>query len=361
MSKDWIDQAITRGLRSARRIASEVSDFPHVTEKGRWVCTADGVWTGGFWAGILWLAYEQQRTDDWLGLATSYTDRLLPRARDTHNHDLGFMFYPSAIKGWRLTGNEAYRAAALQAATALAAQYNDEAGFIPGWGFFGAENWSGSVLVDTLMNLPLLVWATQQGGEARLMQVVRGQVELTLKHHQRGDGSFYHVYKFDPKTGAPIAGDTYQGLAAETTWTRGQGWAIAGLAMLAAMTGQQTYLDASKRAAACFAARLGADHIPPWDFDATGADQPKDASAGVIVAYGLLRLHALTGDAQYLQSATHMLEALARTCGNDAGPGGLLLHATADLPHGLGIDQSTMYGDYYYLKALIALRDRYQS
>lgn len=361
MSKDWIDQAITLALGNAGRIASEVSDFPHVTEKGRWVCTSDGVWTGGFWAGILWLAYEQQRTEHWRGLASAYTDRLLPRAQDTHNHDLGFMFYPSAIKGWRLTGNEAYRTAARQAATALAAQYNDAAGFIPGWGFFGGVDWSGSVLVDTLMNLPLLVWGAQQGGQERLMQVVRGQAGITLKHHQRADGSFYHVFKFDPETGAPVGGDTYQGLGAETTWTRGQGWAISGLAMLAAMTGEKSYLDAARRTAASFAARLCADHIPPWDFDAPGADQPKDASAGAIVSYGLLRLHALTKDPQYLQDATRMLEALARHCGNSTGIGGLLLHATADLPHGLGIDQSTMYGDYYYLKALVTLRNVHTS
>lgn len=357
MSKDWIDQAIARALGCANRIASEVSDFPHVTEKTGWVCTPDGVWTGGFWAGILWLAYEQQRTDRWLKLATSHTDRLLARAQDTHNHDLGFMFYPSAVKGWRLTGNETYRDAARRAATALAAQYDDNAGFIPGWGFFGGADWKGSVLVDTLMNLPLLVWAAEQGGEDRLMQVVRGQADVTLKHHQRSDGSFYHVYKFNPETGAPIGGDTYQGLAAETTWTRGQGWAISGLAMLAAMTGEPSYLDAAKRTAARFVSRLSSDHIPLWDFDAVGADQPKDASAGAIVSYGLLRLYMLTNDEQYLQKASCMLEALASHCGNGSDVGGLLLHATADLPHGLGIDQSTMYGDYYYLKSLITLKN----
>ncbi len=356
LSKQWIDQAIVKAMRRTDGILAEVTDFPHVTEKKRWVCTPDGVWTGGFWAGILWLCYEQEKTAQRLQDATRFTDRLLPRAHDTHNHDLGFMFYPSAIKGWQLTGNEMYRQTARQAAVALAEQFNPEAGFIPGWGFFGGTDWSGSVLVDTLMNMPLLVWAGKQGGDESLMNVVRRQVDLTLKYHMRDDGSFYHVYKFDPKSGTPLHGDTYQGLGPETTWARGQGWAITSLAILAEMTGNQAYLAASQKVAAIFESNLPADRIPLWDFAAIGVDQPKDASASAIASYGFLKLGKVTGNPAYRQTAERLLKALADTCGNDSDAGGLLLHATADLPHGLGIDESTMYGDYYYLKSLICLR-----
>jgi unsaturated chondroitin disaccharide hydrolase len=352
----WIDQAIAQAMERADGILTEVDDFPHITERKRWVCTPDGVWTGGFWAGILWLCYEQQRTDERLQRAISFTDRLLVRANDTHNHDLGFMFYPSAIKAWQLTGEERYRNAARQAATALAAQFNADAGYIPGWGFFGGRDWSGSVLVDTLMNLPLLVWATRQGGDAHLMEVVRRQVSITLKHHMRADGSFYHVYKFDPKSGAPLGGDTYQGLGAESIWSRGQAWAITALAILSEMTEERSYLEAGEKVAARFDHLLPETHIPPWDFAAPGADQPRDSSAAAIASYGFLKLAKVTRDPQHQRTAEKILKSLVETCGNRTGSGGLLLHATADLPHGLGIDESTMYGDFYYLKSLVSLR-----
>ncbi len=122
------------------------------------------------------------------------------------------------------------------------------------------------------------------------------------------------------------------------------------------MTGGKSYLAASREVAAKFNADLPSDGIPRWDVKALGADQPKDASAGAIASYGFQKLHALTGETQYREIAERLLQALAENCGNDSDAGGLLLHATADLPHGLGIDESTMYGDYYYLKSLVFLK-----
>jgi unsaturated chondroitin disaccharide hydrolase len=353
---DWIDAAIDAAARRTHGILAEVSDFPHITHGGEWRCTPDGVWTGGFWAGILWLVAERSGDAGLRAAAGRFTDRLLPRASDTRNHDLGFMFYPSAITGWRLTGEERYRQAARDAAAALAGQFNPVAGFIPGWGFFGGQDWSGSVLVDTVMNLPLLVWAAGQGGDPGLLEVARAHAATTLAHHVRDDGSVFHVYRFDPATGAGLGGDTYQGLGPDSSWSRGQAWAITGFAILAGMTGDAAYRDASAAVARYFLDQLPEDGVPPWDFSAPGPDQPRDASAGAIAAYGFLRLYAITGDAGHLRTARRLLRALALTCGNDTDRGGLLLHATADLPHGLGIDGSTMYGDYYYLKALLALR-----
>jgi len=282
----------------------------------------------------------------------------LPRANDSQNHDLGFMFMPSAVQGWQLTGNAAYHAAAISAANALASQFNPRGGFIPGWGFFGSEDWSGSVLIDTLMNLPLLIWAAEQTAKPQLIKVVEAHTAKTLAHHIRDDGSVFHVFKFDPESGRPCHGDTYQGLSSDSSWSRGQSWAITGFAILAAMTGKRTYLAASERVAAYFLAQMPTDGVPPWDFTATGANVPKDSSAGAIASYGFQKLHKLTGARKYLDAATSLLKALTTTCQNTSETGGLLLHSTADLPHGLGVDQSTIYGDYYFLKSLMAHRRR---
>jgi unsaturated chondroitin disaccharide hydrolase len=355
--KKWIDEAIGKAVARARGVARETKDFPHITNNGDWQCTPDGVWTGGFWAGILWLAYERDRGEDLHRLAVDFTERLLPRSSDTLNHDLGFMFYPSAIKAWTLKGEERYRRAAVEAAVSLGRQFNATAGFIPGWGFFGKEDWSGSVLVDTLMNLPLLVWAVQQGADASLMDVVRAQVAKTLEHHLRSDGSVYHVYKFDPATGEGTGGDTYQGLGPESSWSRGQAWAITALAILAAMTGDCKFRETSERVAGYFLDQLPSDGVPPWDFMAQEPDEPKDSSAGAVASYGFLKLYGITQERRHLETATRLLHAMAMTCANASNSGGLLLHATADLPHGLGIDGTTIYGDYYYFKSLVALRE----
>jgi unsaturated chondroitin disaccharide hydrolase len=352
-NRDAIDDAIDLAIARTRSIDRSVEDFPHITEKRRWQTTADGVWTGGFWAGLLWLCHERDRDAHSLERAAHFTERLLPRAHDTTNHDLGFMFVPSAIKGWQLTGEPRYRAAALAAAQSLAAQYNKQAGYIPGWGFFGSEGWGGNVLIDTLMNLPLLLWAVRQGADQRLVDVVRGHTETTLAHLQRPDGSVYHMFRFDPLSGAPLGGATYQGYATESAWSRGQAWALTALALLGGQLDEPRYIAAGERVAAYFLAALGDAGVPLWDFRAPGTAEPLDASAGAIASYGLQRLHEATGKPAYLDAAGRLLAALTENCANRGAAGGLLLHATADLPHGHGIDESAMYGDYYYLKSLL--------
>ena len=351
---DWLTAAITGCIEKVKINSGKFGDFPHITENGKYVFTPDGVWTGGFWVGQLWLAYGQTQDPALREVAQRFTDRLLPRAGDERNHDLGFMFYPSAITGWRLTGNDVWRQAALQAADSLAAQFNRTGGFIPGWGFFGKEDWAGSVLIDTLMNLPLLVWAIQNGGDAALFEVVERHTQKTLANHLRADGSVYHLYHFT-LDGEPVRGDTWQGLAPDSAWSRGQGWAVTGLSMLAGETGNAEWLAAAGKVADFIIGHLPADRIPLWDYYDESVDAPKDASAGAISAYGLLRLYRLTGEERLRECAGTMLEALSRHCMLDDNEG-LLGHATADLPHGLGIDQATGYGDSYSLKALLELK-----
>ncbi|QKJ87527.1 glucuronyl hydrolase [Paramixta manurensis] len=349
----WLENAIAKCVKKTQQNARMFNDFPHVTEQGKYGFTPDGVWTGGFWAGVLWLSWHHSKDHALLERATHFTERLLPRANDIRNHDLGFMFYPAALTGWRLTGNETWKKAAITAAHSLGKQFNPQGGFIPGWGFFGGQEWSNSVLIDTLMNLPLLVWAVKQGADRTLLHVVHTHTEKALAHHLREDGSVYHVYHFDEQ-GKGLRGDTYQGMGAESRWARGQAWAVTGLAILAHQLNNDTYLAAAEKVAAFIINHLPADTLPQWDYDAD-AHSPKDASAGAISAYGLLRLYRLTGKKQYLMVAESLLKALSNHCilvDNE----GLLAHATADLPHGLGIDQATGYGDYYFLKALTELQ-----
>ena len=369
----WLEPALNRALDRLEETSQTLTDFPHVTEASEWVTYPDGVWTGGFYIGQLWLLYRIRRQEEVRRRAEQYLERYLPRRQEEQNHDLGMMFYPSAVMGWRLTGEERYRLAAIDAARALMAQAHPTAGFIPGWGFFGGDDWVGSSLVDTLMNLPLVVWAADQTNDDDLRQAAVKHADLSVANHLRDDGSAYHVFRFDPESGAPLGGATYQGKAPDSRWSRGLGWAIAGLSMLGAALPNPDYLRAASRAAAFYRANVPDDLVPYWDFDvdprrrpdasqgaalgaAPGAaqgDESRDSAAGAISCFGMLRLASATADAELRGYALDLLRSLSESYADAAPRHALLGHATADLPHGLGIDGATVYGDYYYMKALV--------
>lgn len=364
MPANWLEPALDRALDRLEESYKALADFPHVTEAGEWVTYPDGVWTGGFYIGQLWLLYRVRRQEEVRRRAEELLERYLPRRQEEKNHDLGMMFYPSAVMGWRLTGEDRYRLAAIDAARALIAQAHPTAGFIPGWGFFGGDNWVGSSLVDTLMNLPLVVWAANQTNEEDLKLAAVRHADLSVANHLRSDGSAYHVFRFDPESGAPLGGDTYQGKAPDSRWSRGLGWAIAGLSMLGDALPEPDYLRAARRAVDFYRANVPDDLVPYWDFDVDprrlgtdtpakeAPDEPRDSAAAAISCFGMLRLAAATADTELEQYALDVLRSLSEGYAHAAPRHALLGHATADLPHGLGIDGATVYGDYYYLKAL---------
>lgn len=353
MSEEWAEVALARALDSvAGRVG--VVGYPHVTQDNRWTTSSDGFWTGGFWIGLCWAGYEERKDEAFRTAAEQLLTHFVERASEPHNHDLGMMFCPSAVRGFSITGERRYRQAALRAASSLAAQMNERGRFIPGWGFFGGEDWSGAVLVDTLMNLPLLLWAAAESGERGLRDVALAHGETSLSYHFREDGSTVHLYRFDPVSGAPIGPGTYQGKSPTSCWSRGQAWAIAGCTALARLGGGERYLEAARRAASYYLDHLPDDGLPSWDFDATGPDQPKDSSAAAIAAYGLL----LLGDElpSLREVGVACLRALVTAAQAPEGHEAILLHATADLPHGIGIDESTIYGDYFFVRALQRLK-----
>lgn len=359
--RDWWAEHALRDALDKVTAQRTLAGYPHITEQGHWVLTPDGAWTGGFWIGLLWAAFAASGDAALRARAEELLQRFMLRATEPRNHDLGMMFCPSAVAGWQITGDVRYRQAALQAAESLAAQVHPQGHFIPGWGFFGNDDWRGAVLVDTLMNLPLLVWASEQTGDTRYCEIAVAHANTTLRQHLRPDGSTYHVYRFDPGSGAPRGGDTYQGRAPESCWSRGQAWALTGFALLAHGTGEDRYRRAAQRAARYYLDHLPPDGVPCWDFAVPVGDGPRDSSAAAIASYGLLRLAELDATADqrnqrdYREAVYHTLHSLST--GYTAAPHApaLLVHATADLPHGLGIDGSTVYGDYFYVQALQAL------
>lgn len=355
---DYYPQALDACVEKTRQNLTRLDAFPHVTRDGVWRTSEHGRWTAGHWLGILWLAYLRSGDPELLAAAEAWSRRLEFRKTDTTTHDMGFLFYPSFVRGYRITGDPYYRDVALAAAESLTARFHQPGDYIQAWEEAEDPIHRGRTIVDTVMNLPLLLWAAEESGESRYREIALRVAETTARHHVRADGSTYHVVDFDPETGEAIRYTTHQGLNDESSWTRGQAWATYGFSEVARLTGRADLHAVANRLADYFVAHLEPNRAPPWDFTAPGAEQPRDAAAGAIAAAGLLDLAYAAADEpereRRMGQARALLDALVATCTDfgESAPHGLLLHATADLPRKSGLDVSLIYGDHYFFEAL---------
>ncbi|AWW41388.1 glucuronyl hydrolase [Streptomyces sp. AS58] len=346
------DYAVTK----LRAVAPGVSAFPVGTRFEKWVYSQNGDWVGGFWPGTLWMAYLHSRDDMFRTLALDSARKLAPRQDDTTTHDLGFLFYPSWVTAWRLTGDDSWRAGALRAADTLIRRYNPRGRFIRAWGGLSDPNNAGRVIIDTMMNLDLLAFASQQTGDGKYLDIAVEHARTTQRVFPRQDGSTPHVYDFNPDTGAPIGPNTVQGYSPTSCWSRGQSWGLYGFTTIYRRTGDEQFLATARRLADYAIGALGADHVPVWDYRAP--QQPhdiKDASAGAIMACGLLDLSEATGRAEYRQVAVRILTALAQTCltRKSARAEASVARCTRNRPAEDGVEISLPYADYYLLEGIL--------
>jgi unsaturated chondroitin disaccharide hydrolase len=326
-----------------------------------------GEWTVGFWPGILWYNYENTKDSGDAAVAAYYTDLLEPLTTlPAHDHDLGFQLFCSYGNAYRLTGNEKYKQIILNAADTLATLFNPKVGTILSWPReVEARNWPHNTIIDNMMNLEMLYWAAKNGGNKKLYDIATKHAETTMKNHFREDGSSYHVAVYDTIDGRFITGVTHQGYADHTMWARGQAWAIYGYTMVYRETKDKTFLRFVEKVADIYLKRLPEDYAPYWDFDAPDIpNEPRDASAAAIVASALLELSQLEDNpqkaAEYKNAAIKMLETLSS--GNyqsrDAKLS-FLLHSVGHKPARSEINASINYADYYYIEALIRLKNRH--
>ncbi|MGW0946570.1 glycoside hydrolase family 88 protein [Streptomyces sp. NPDC002623] len=361
---DRIPAPTLRTLRAAADYAVEkvaavapgVSAFPVGTKFEKWVYSQNGDWVGGFWPGTLWMAWLHTEDEAFRTWALASAEKLAPRRYDTGTHDLGFLFYPSWVTAWRLTGDDVWRAGAVRAADSLIQRYNPRGRFIRAWGALTDPRNAGRVIIDTMMNLDLLAFASGQTGDAKYLDIAVEHTKTAQRVFPRPDGSTPHVFDFDPDTGAPLGPNTVQGYSPTSCWSRGQAWGIYGFTTMYRRTGNAEFL-ATARGLADFAVRsLTPDHVPVWDYRAP--QQPhdiKDASAGAIMACGLLDLAEATGRRSYREVALRLLTALAQTCltTNSARADAVVARCTRNRPNEDGIEISLPYADYYLLEGIL--------
>ena len=321
-------------------------------------------WTSGFWPGTLWYLYEYTGDEKWKELADKTSRELFPLAsRSATDHDLGFQIYCSVGNGYRLTKTPVYRDIILSTADTLATLFNPNVGTILSWpGMVEKMNWPHNTIVDNMINLEMLFWASRNGDSKELYDIAVQHADKTMQNQFRDDYSTYHVIVYDSQTGEKIKGVTHQGYADETMWARGQAWAIYGFTMTYRETGDPKYLDFAQKVTDIYLKRLPADRIPYWDFDAPNIpNEPKDASAAAVVSSALLELSGYVKDKKkanyYLSQAELMLQELSspRYQSKDQNPS-FLMHSTGHNPNGSEVDYSIIYADYYYIEALTRLK-----
>ena len=355
----WIDATWERAVAKLRRTSGRIGDtFPHVSKSGRYDRAPAHWWTAGFWPGLLWLVYRETHDEALRGLAES-CERQLDQTIfefDELYHDVGFMWSLASVARYKLLGADDSRRRGLLAASLLAARFNLRGQFLRAWN----GDKVGWAIVDSLMNLPILYWASERTGDPRFKYVAMAHADTSLRHFVRADGSCRHIVSFDPANGEFIEALGGQGESPESAWSRGIAWALYGFTLSHKYTGEPRYLDAARRVAHFFVSHLPADLVPYWDFRApVTTTTPRDSSAGACAASGLLELalHAPAPDAElFRNTAVALVHALDTQCGAwDADEEGLLRMGTGHVPEEQNIHVSLIYGDYFFVEALAKL------
>lgn len=362
-----LERAIAHALAAIDRNLAHFGDrFPMPSSVGSVYQAMDNdEWTNGFWTGMLWLAYELSGAARYREAAEVHVRSFHKRQADRHNvnhHDLGFLYSLSCVAGYKLTGDPVAAEAAMGAARLLLARHNERTGIIQAWGDLNDPAQSGRMIIDCNLNLPLLYWASDHSGEPAFRNAANQHIAQAARFIVRPDGSTFHTYFFDTATGLPREGKTHQGFADDSCWARGQAWGISGFPLVYRHNGDTRLIDLSRVLANYYLNRLPEDGVCYWDLVFTSGAQERDSSAAAIAACGLLELakHLPLLDPEraiYERAALGMVQVLSEQyTSDDSTPGaGLLRHAVYHKPHGIGVDESCIWGDYFYLEALVRL------
>ena len=359
--KAWLEdmaQKLDRKMRYAVGKAREVDFMPYSTEGGQWKKTDIGWWTNGFWPANMWQMYRMTGDELYREEALRAETMLDEALKDFKNlsHDVGFMWLIHSGVRYALEKNPDSYDRVLYAADMLAGRFNPN-GFIRAWNGAGREGWA---IVDCMMNLPLLYWATEITGDPRYRLIAMRHADTTMEHFVRPDGSCNHIVIFDPETGAFLDNPGGQGYESGSSWSRGQSWALYGFVLSFLHTGKQAYLDTAKRIANYFISQITDDWMPRCDFRQPLEPAIKDNVAGSVAACGLLELARALPELEgrfYFDAAVRILKAQEQDAANwELDDPAIFTKCTSawhDLP---GRHITMTYGDYYFIEAVNKLR-----
>jgi hypothetical protein len=360
-----LDSLVEHGLQFAEQqlinTVNEISDstiYPvRTNETGKWNTTKPYGWLAGFLPGCLWHIYEWTSDSTWKKWAERWMVSLEKQKNNIRNTDLGFLIFYSFGNGYRITQNETYKEVIIQASRSLAFRYNPLVRCIKSWNYYIFP-----VIIDHMMILEILFWASKNGGESELYDIAKNQALRTIEDHVRPDGSTYQIVDYNPTTGEIIEKKTKQGYSTESTWSRGQAWGLYGFTMTYRYTQEPLFLETAQKIANYYIDHLPEDYIPYWDFDAPNIpDEEKDVSAAAVAASGLLELSTYVSEnkKKYINAAYNTIGSLCSSSylAEGTNSSGILLHTCQSRPQDNDVDVSAINADYYFIKTLMQYKE----
>ena len=366
-NKAWAEETFAKidKKMSAMTLRSRNKIPDGVDESGFHKCTPPHGWTSGFWGALNWLLYNQTGNEEYMKTAKQselLMDKALAKFEQLH-HDVGFMWHILSGASYRLTGDESSKLRNLYCASTLSSRFVLGGNFIRAWNGKNDTNWS---IIDCLMNLPILYWASDVIGDDRFKRIAMEHADMSIACHLRDDGSIAHIVEHDRETGEVVATHAGQGYAVGSSWSRGQAWAVYGFTISYLHTGEQRYLDAAKQVANYFIANCCDDWLPRVDFRAPSTPVYYDSTAGACAACGMIELAKALPENEggmYMNAAINILKAMEKSfCNFDPANDHMLDYGTVRYPipgvydeKQAGVHISIIYGDYFYTEAVLKL------
>lgn len=356
---DYCIEQIDKGITRYR-----YGYFPHTGKYSVYTTLPNAGWTSGFWTAMVLMAYEITHEEKYKEVVENHVNSFHERIINnysTDHHDLGFEYTLSCVSAYKVLGSELAKRAALLAADKLCERYVASGRYIKPWSTMD-DPIENRIIVDTYLNLPLLFWASEISENPKYKEIAKNHLDSTVDILVREDGRAYHTYRMDLKYGNPIMPVVDQGYADDSVWSRGQAWVVYGLALAYDYTKDEKLYQIQKKATNKFIELLPADNVPAWDMVFRDTRTLKDTSAGVIATCGMLEMNKLLpghSDAERWNEKVHeMVRALIDnhlTNDENNGSSSILMHGTSSVRHNSGINESLIYGDYYYMETLMRM------
>ena len=372
-NQEWVGEALEKVREKMQWVSEKNRDkIPYTTgadgsyddrsDESRGWGMDDGLnwWTNGFWGGIMWLLYQDTGEERYQEIA-GISERKLEKCFDQYyglHHDVGFMYLPTAVADYRLTGNEEGRRIGMHAANLLAGRFNPVGKFIRAWNQNGDNDTRGWAIIDCLLNLSLLYWASEESGDPRFRQIAMMHADTVLANFVRPDGSVCHIVEFDPESGRMVKSYGGQGYGEGSSWTRGQGWAVYGFANSYTHTGKKEYLEAARKVADYCIANLPESGIIPVDFRQPQEPAWEDSCAACVIACGLLEVARHLSDSEkekYENAAVKILRAIAENRADWTENCDAIVQNCTGAYHSPEHHFTMVYADYYFIEGLYKL------
>ena len=360
---EWANQTADKIYEKMKMSAKRSENkIPYLTVNGIFDDCSDNIswWTNGFYGGQLWQLYNTYGDEIFRRSAENIENKLDKSFMDYMgmDHDSGFKWLLTSAANYKLTENPNSKNRALLAAANLAGRFNPAGKFIRAWNNRGGERNEGWAIIDCMMNLPLLYWASEETGDPRFSQIARAHADTAAKAFVRENGSVNHIVRFDPDTGEIMGTMGGQGKEIGSSWTRGQGWAIYGFALSFRHTGDEKYLETAKKSARYFVSCIPESGLIPVDFCQDKELDWEDSTAAAIAACGMLEIETYVTESEksfYHETAMKLLKTLEeKRCNWDLNTDNILENGSVayhDEKHNFPI----IYGDYFFTEAVFKL------